>query len=91
MPIHPLLLKIRRKKAIVIVPICALVLFIGLALYLCLPMPAGAAVDGFDLSGLPYWKAQVQSVLLSEDMNAWYEELTAGYTAEQQSGIRYVG
>ena len=57
MPIHPLLLKIRRKKAIVIVPICALVLFIGLALYLCLPMPAGAAVDGFDLSGLPYWKA----------------------------------
>ena len=38
-----------------------------------------------------YWKAQVQSVLLSEDMNAWYEELTAGYTAEQQSGIRYVG
>lgn len=57
MPIHPLLLKIRRKKAIVIVPICALVLFIGLALYLCLPMPAGAAVDGYDLSGMPYWKA----------------------------------
>ena len=44
-----------------------------------------------DSHGLPYWKAQVQSVLLSEDMNAWYEELTAGYTAEQQSGIRYVG
>lgn len=57
MPIHPFLLKIRRKKAIVIVPVCALVLFIGLALYLCLPMPAGVAVDGYDLSGLPYWKA----------------------------------
>lgn len=57
MPIHPFFLKIRRKKAIVIVPICVLVLFIGLALYLCLPMPAGAAVDGYDLSSLPYWKA----------------------------------
>ncbi len=44
-----------------------------------------------DSHGLPYWKAQVQATLQSEDMNAWYEELTAGYTAEQQSGIRYVG
>lgn len=57
MPIQPLLLKARRKRTIVIVPVCLLVLFIGLALYLCLPMPAGAAVDGYDLSGLPYWKA----------------------------------
>lgn len=61
MPIHPFLLKIRRKKAIVIVPICVLVLLIGLALYLCLPMPAGAAVDGLDLSGLPYWKARLET------------------------------
>lgn len=61
MPIHPFLLKIRRRKAIVIVPICVLVLFIGLALYLCLPMPAGAAVDGLDLSGLPYWKARMET------------------------------
>ena len=61
MPIHPFLLKIRRKKAIVIVPICALVLFIGLALYLCLPMPTGAAVDGYDLSGLPYWRARMET------------------------------
>ena len=57
MPIQPLLLKARRKRTIVIVPVCLLVLFIGLALYLCLPMPVGAAVDGYDLSGLPYWKA----------------------------------
>ena len=34
MPIHPFLLKIRRKKAIAIVPICVLVLLIGLALVL---------------------------------------------------------
>ena len=61
MPIHPFFLKIRRRKAIVIVPICVLVLFIGLALYLCLPMPTGAAVDGLDLSGLPYWKARMET------------------------------
>ena len=61
MPIQPFLLKIRRKKAIVIVPICVLVLLIGLALYLCLPMPAGAAVDGYDLSGLPYWRARMET------------------------------
>ena len=58
MPIHPLLLKIRQKKAVVIAPICVLILLIGFAVYLFLPMPAGAAVDGFDLSGLPYWKAR---------------------------------
>lgn len=61
MPIHPFLLKIRRRKAIVIVPICVLVLLIDLALYLCLPMPTGAAVDGLDLSGLPYWKARMET------------------------------
>lgn len=58
MPIYPFLLKIRRKKAIVIVPICLFAVLIGIGLYLCLPMPAGAAVDGLELSGLPYWKAQ---------------------------------
>lgn len=61
MPIQPLLLKARRKRTIVIVPVCLLVLLIGLALYLCLPMPAGAAVDGLDLSGLPYWKARLET------------------------------
>ena len=57
MPIHPILLKIRRKKALAIGAACLLVLLICLSVYLCLPMPAGAAVDSFDLSGLPYWKA----------------------------------
>lgn len=57
MPIHPILLKIRRKKALAIGAACLLVLLICLSVYLCLPMPAGAAVDGLDLSGLPYWKA----------------------------------
>lgn len=58
MPIHPILLKIRRKKALAIGAACLLVLLICLSVYLCLPMPAGAAVDSFDLSGLPYWKAR---------------------------------
>ena len=53
MPIHPMLLKIRRKKAFTIGAACLLIVLIGIALYLCLPMPAGAAVDGLDLSGLP--------------------------------------
>lgn len=57
MPIHPFLLKIRRNKAFVVGAVCLLVLLIGLGLYLCLPIPDGAAVDGFDLSGKPYWKA----------------------------------
>ena len=58
MPIHPMLLKIRRKKAFTIGAACLLIVLIGIAVYLCLPMPAGAAVDGLDLSGLPYWKAR---------------------------------
>ena len=61
MPIHSILLKIRRNKAIVIVPVCLLALLMGLGLYLCLPMPAGAAVDGLELSGLPYWKARLEA------------------------------
>ena len=61
MPIHSILLKIRRNKAIVIVQVCLLALLIGLGLYLCLPMPAGAAVDGYDLSGKPYWKARMET------------------------------
>ena len=58
MPIHSILLKIRRKKAVVMAAACLLAVLIGAAVYLCLPMPAGAAVDGFDLTGLPYWKAR---------------------------------
>ena len=58
MPIHSLFLNIRRKRAIVIAAICLAVVLVGIALWLCMPMPEGAAVDGFDLSGLPYWKAR---------------------------------
>ncbi|MCI7727602.1 MAG: hypothetical protein MSH58_10795, partial [Clostridiales bacterium] len=61
MPIHPFLLKIRRKKAFAIGGACLLALLICLAVHLCLPMPNGAAVDGFDLSGLPYWRARMET------------------------------
>ena len=57
MPIHPLILKIRRKKVLIMGAFCLLALLVGLGAYLCLPMPDGAAVDGLDLSGMPYWKA----------------------------------
>ena len=60
MPIHSILLNIRRKRALVIGAVCLLALLTGLAGYLCLPMPTGAAVDGFDLSGKPYWKARAE-------------------------------
>ena len=58
MPIHSILLKIRRKKAVVMAAACLLAVLIGAAVYLCLPMPAGTAVNEFDLTGLPYWKAR---------------------------------
>ena len=58
MPIHSFLLKIRRKKTFAIGLACLVALLIGFAVYLCLPMPDGAAVDGLDLSSLPYWKAR---------------------------------
>ena len=48
----------RRKKALAIGAACLLVLLMGLAVSACLPMPEGAAVDGLNLSGLPYWKAR---------------------------------
>ena len=40
---------------------------------------------------LPYWQVQVTNSLKNNDVSAWYAEKTADYTAEQQSGIRYVG
>ena len=61
MPIHPLLLKFRQKKGIVIAAVCLLLALIGFGVSLCLPMPAGAAVDGLNLSGLPYWKALAEA------------------------------
>ena len=44
-----------------------------------------------DSHGLPYWESLVRNSLLSTDMTSWYAEMTEGYTAEQQSGVRYVG
>ena len=40
---------------------------------------------------LPYWQVQVTDTLKNADVDAWYAEKTANYTAEQGSGIRYVG
>lgn len=40
----------------------------------------------------PYWEIQVTSALKNEATNAWFEEKTADYTAEQSSfGMRFVG
>ena len=54
MSIHSIL---RKKRILVIAAVCLLAALIGMAVYLCLPMPEGAALDGRDLSGMPYWKA----------------------------------
>lgn len=43
---------------------------------------------GFDI---PYWQVQVRDDLRTDAVNQWYEEKTEGYTAEQGSGIQYVG
>ena len=40
---------------------------------------------------LPYWQVEVTETLKNNDVSAWYAEKTADYTAEQGSGIRYVG
>ena len=40
---------------------------------------------------LPYWQVSATSALMTEEMNAWYTEKTEGYTAVQESGMRYVG
>lgn len=61
MPNRSLFLKLRNKWIIVIAAVCLAVLLAGIAIYLCLPMPEGAAVDGLDLSGLPYRKALAEA------------------------------
>lgn len=61
MPNRSLFLKPRNKWIIVIAAVCLAVLLAGIAIYLCLPMPEGAAVDGLDLSGLPYRKALAEA------------------------------
>ena len=51
----------------------------------------GAHVMYFVGYNAPYWQIQVRDDLRSDAVNQWYEEKTEGYTAEQGSGIRYVG
>lgn len=58
MPIDLILRKLRQKHTLVITAVCLLAALVGVAVYLCLPMPEGSALDGQDLSGLPYWKAR---------------------------------
>lgn len=60
MPIDTWLTSPRRKGIAVVAAVCLLAALVGTAVYLCLPMPAGTYVDGVDVSGLPYWKAQAQ-------------------------------
>ena len=41
---------------------------------------------------LPCWQVEVRKALTQQDYNTWYEEKTAGYTAEQSSfGVQFVG
>ena len=61
MPIRTFFLKLRRKRLLLLGAVCLLVLLTAIALYLCLPMPQGAALDGVSLSGLPYWKARAEA------------------------------
>lgn len=60
MTIHSIILNFRRKWILIIGVVCLLLALIGGAVYLCLPMPETASVDGLDVSGLPYWKAWMQ-------------------------------
>lgn len=51
----------------------------------------GAHVMYFVGYDIPYWQVQVRDDLKEEAVNEWYAEKTEGYTAEQGSGIQYVG
>ena len=61
MPIRTFFLKLRRKRLLLLGAVCLSILLTAIALYLCLPMPQGAALDGVSLSGLPYWKARAEA------------------------------
>lgn len=39
----------------------------------------------------PYWKVQVRTTMLNNDFNSWVEGLVEGVTAEEGSGMKYVG
>ena len=40
---------------------------------------------------MPYWKLQARNSLFNEDYQEWYTGITDGYTAEAQSGMKYIG
>ena len=51
----------------------------------------GYHVMYFDGYSDPYWMLLAESNLMSDAFNAWYDGLLEGITAEEQSGIKYVG
>lgn len=52
----------------------------------------GHHVMYFDSFGeTPYWQLEVESAMRNEDYSEWYASLTDGLTAEEHSGIKYVG
>ena len=52
----------------------------------------GAHVMYFSGKDLPRWETLVTSDLRTEDLNAWFQEMSTKYTAEQSSfGVRFVG
>ena len=57
MKFSSLILKTRKKTALIIGAACLALLVIGAAIYLCLPMPGGTSVGGLDVSGRSWWKA----------------------------------
>ena len=39
----------------------------------------------------PYWQIEVDNAMRSEDYSEWYTDLTSDMTAEELSGMKYVG
>ena len=52
---------------------------------------SGYHVMYFDGVDLPYWKAQVENTLRSEEFTAWGESVVEGITAEELNGMKHVG
>ena len=52
----------------------------------------GYHVMYFDSFGeTPYWQLEVESTMRNEDYSEWYASLNSDLTAEEHSGIKYVG
>lgn len=45
--------------------------------------------DGFGET--PYWQLEVENTIRNEEYSEWYASLNSGLTAEEHSGIKYVG